>query len=197
MGRTTVCSTAVSVQTPVAGESPQSLFYTLDRQDRIIDVGGAWDDFALDNDGGSVLRAHVLGTQVFEHVNGDVSVMYLRTLLSSVRLLGRAVTRSYRCDSPGTKRLMEMTLTPDEDDAMVIAHRLLRTEALPARFVFTVDKGRPSFAVRCSMCNRLKKSKVWQEPEVVWRHDRWQEAGPTSVIYGICPDCMSGLQQHG
>lgn len=186
--------TTVSEGAPKAGEASQSLFYALDRQDRIIDVGGAWDDFALENDGKSVLRERVLGTPVFKHVNGDISAMYLRTLLSSVRLLDRSVTRCYRCDSPGTKRFMEMTLTPDADDGVMIAHRLLRTESLPARFIFTVAKGRPSFAVRCSMCNRLKQDGEWQEPEVLLSKHDWGNAQPRSVIYGVCDDCMTGIR---
>lgn len=178
----------------MTGEDSQSLFYALDREDRIVDVGGAWDDFALENDGKSVLRERILGTLVFKHVNGDISAMYLRTLLSSVRLLGRPVTRCYRCDSPGTKRFMEMTLTPDVEDGVTIAHRLLRTESLPVRFIFTVANGRPSFAVRCSMCNRLKKEGEWQEPEVLLDKGDWADTRPRSVIYGICDNCMAGIR---
>lgn len=186
--------TTVSCNPPVAEEQLPSLFYALDNHDRIIDVGGNWDDFALENDGKAVLRKHILGTPVFKHVEGDISAMYLRTLLSSVRLLGHPITRRYRCDSPGTKRFMEMTLTPDADNGVMIAHRLLRSESLPARFIFTVAKGRPSFAIRCSMCNRLKKEGEWLEPEVVWSKGMWADAEPKSVIYGVCDTCMTGIR---
>ena len=41
--------------------TPFVVSYTLDRANRIVGVGGSWDNFALENDAANLLEPHVLG----------------------------------------------------------------------------------------------------------------------------------------
>lgn len=172
-----------------------SSFYRLDTQDRIVAAGGAWDQFALANDANDLLAERVIGSSIFDYVYGDVSVMFLRTLLNGARTLQRSTLRPYRCDSPGIKRFMEMVVEPDGRGGVTIHHRLLRTEPLPATLRFAVRPGATPVTTRCSMCNRLKVAGGWQEPETVWADGQLIPEQATPVIYGVCPDCLADLRR--
>lgn len=90
-----------------------SIYFRLDGRDRILEAGGPeWDRFARDNGGEAAFRQRVEGSDIFAHVCGETTIMFLRVLLDGVRVLGRPVTRAYRCDSPDLKRFMTMTITP-------------------------------------------------------------------------------------
>lgn len=171
-----------------------STFYRLDAQDRIVSAGGEWDEFALANGADDLLAEHVIGTSIFNHVSGDISAMFLRTLLNGARTLQRTTTRPYRCDSPGMKRYMEMVVEPDDGAEVTVHHRLLRTESLPANFHFAVRQG-SALVTRCSMCNRLKVAGQWQEPDAAWAEGRLAAEQTTPVIYGVCPDCLGELRR--
>lgn len=175
-----------------AAENPSS-FYLLDAHDQIVDAGGLWDEFARENDGGNALVTRVLGTCIFDHISGDTSTMFLDSLLKYTRTLKRSSTRCYRCDSPGIKRFMEMNLVPQTDGGVLVVHRLLRTEILPGQFIFTVQRGVNIFAVRCSMCNRLKIDGEWTEPDQAFASGKLVANHQTAVIYGVCPECKGGL----
>lgn len=172
-----------------------SSFYRLDANDRIVAVGGDWNEFALANDAEGLLAERVIGSAIFDHVSGDVSVMFLRTLLNGARTLQRPTKRPYRCDSPGLKRFMEMVVEPDVHAEVTVHHRLLRTESLKAMFRFAVRQGAAPLATRCSMCNRLKVGGQWQEPEVAWAEGLLAAERTTPVIYGVCPDCLADLRR--
>jgi hypothetical protein len=171
-------------------------FFRVDRTDRILEVGGAWDEFARGNDGERAVAHRVIGTRLLDHISGDVSRMYVRTVFEGVRILGRQVTRSYRCDSPATKRFMEMTVTPEATGGLLVEQRLVRAENLvrPVGIVPGVP-GRPGSRVRCSMCNRLKVGADWRE--IDHPNDDAGTAGPIAVVYGVCSSCLAGIRQFG
>jgi hypothetical protein len=172
-----------------------ALYYRLDADDRICEVGGPWDEFARANEGERLLSERVIGTDFYSYISGDISRMYVRTIFGGVRALNREATRTYRCDSPNIKRFMEMTVRPESGGNLHVAHRLLRTEPLPATFRFVGHAGKGSdFIVRCSMCNRLKLRGHWCEPEVFREHGPEFPEGAAPVIYGVCSACFDGLR---
>lgn len=80
--------------------TPYVVSYTLDRANRIVGVGGSWDNFALENDASNLLEPHILGREISEFVVGDTTRIFLFTMLDSSRVLEKLITRPYRCDSP-------------------------------------------------------------------------------------------------
>jgi hypothetical protein len=171
-------------------------FYRVDGKDRILEVGGAWDTFAKSNDGEPAIGGRVIGTHLLDHISGDVSRMYVRTVFDAVRILGRQATRAYRCDSPTQKRFMEMTVTPESAGSLLVEHRLLRAENFvrPLGFVPGIP-GRTGTRVRCSMCNRLKIGADWRE--IDHPTNEAFSTGPVAVVYGVCSSCLAGIRQFG
>jgi hypothetical protein len=169
-----------------------SSFYCIDADDCISAVGGQWNAFAEANGGEKAVADRVTGTSLYDHVHGDVSRMYVRSVFAAVRTLARPAVRAYRCDSPRQKRHMEMRITPGADGSLRVEHRILRVEALPIAVRFVVGgTGRP--CVRCSMCCRIKTGATWQDEIDHFARDQRTEV---PVVYGVCPTCLAGIRRQ-
>ncbi len=170
------------------------LHYRLDQRDRIIDTGGAWDRFAEENDGGVLVGKSVLGRSLYDFISGDVSRMFVRTIIDGVRILQRPRNVPYRCDSPGLRRYMEMSLTLEVGGEMLLAHRQLRTEESGRKFDFQVGlQPVRQMIIRCSHCNGLKRHGVWGEAEDILPATT---NALVPVIYGVCPRCLELVRQR-
>lgn len=167
--------------------------YWLDIGEVIVDIALDWDQFARDNNAPELLKRHVIGRNLLNFVSGDVTRMYVRTLIQSARLMRQPMVRQYRCDSPDMRRYMEMRLSLQDNGLLCWEHRQLASEKLPNRlnFVHAADSRTRRPHVRCSICNRLKGRSGWNEPDLLGE-DFLPTESVVPVIYGVCPDCLSG-----
>lgn len=166
-----------------------SLFFRLDKGDRITEIGGSWDRMAQENGGDHLCGQSVLGYPLYDYISGDISKMFVRTVIDGVRVLRRARTVPYRCDSPGLRRYMEMSISFEPGGGLLLEHRQLRTESTGRRFDFQAGvQPLRQMVVRCSHCNGLKVDGAWGEPESLLPADH---SGKVPVIYGVCPKCMA------
>ena len=179
------------------------LAYTLDDKDVIVAVDGAWDHFALTNAGPAVCAESVLKRPLDDFITGDATRMFTRTMLMSARTLRRPLQRAYRCDSPDTRRYMEMLIEPQADGGVRLAHRLLKTEpiavrvpiqpatATMARKYGTEVRALPAgYAKRCSLCNRVWIGSAWMELDAAVTSGLVINDKSLRVIYGVCPACF-------
>lgn len=170
----------------------------LDEHDTIVEVSQTWDRFALSNNADKkTLARGVIGRTIFSFIIGDPTRMYLQALLQQVRILGRSLARTYRCDSPELKRYMEMRLTPEESGLVRIDHTLLRVEPFsqpvsfyPADFVSSTTIG------RCSVCANLKTDLRWIPPEKVLEQAKILYSVALPVSYLVCPACLDRLMDE-
>jgi hypothetical protein len=175
-----------------ASNENYSICYWLDISDQIVDIAPGWEAFANENNAPELESRKVIGRNLLDFVAGDVTKMYVRTILQSARLMRRPMVRAYRCDSPDQRRYMEMRLTMENSGLLKWEHRMLRVENLQRRMDFRPAAGLhgAKCVVRCSMCNRLKSPSGWQEPDVAPLPPAF-EGGVIPTIYGVCPDCQS------
>ncbi|MTI23323.1 hypothetical protein E1176_20005 [Fulvivirga sp. RKSG066] len=172
--------------------------YWLDEDNKIIDTNSYWNSFAMDNDGGKVLRDRVIGKHLFGYIADDNTRMLLDTLISRVRHTKKEMTRPYRCDSPQRKRFMEMKIIPQEDGKICVENRILREEELAERRDFKTvknEKGQP-FLKRCSVCNRVNDKTGWYEPDHPHVSKYFTKGKPTFVAYSVCSDCQQDLKNR-
>jgi hypothetical protein len=169
--------------------------YTLDRTNRIVDVGGCWDNFALENDAANLLEPHILGREISEFVTGNTTRIFLFTMLDSSRVLDKPLTRPYRCDSPQYRRFMEMTLEPHPQGIVKLRHRLIRVEAVeyPIKFTIAPENAPKGLIKRCSMCNQINIKGDWLEASEAARQGLLTQAEQCQVIYGVCENCQRCL----
>jgi hypothetical protein len=175
-------------------EQANCLSYTIDAADTIVAVSGLWDDFARDNDGESIVAEKIMGQKLDQFIHGDETLMFVRTMIMSARVLQRPVYRPYRCDSPKLKRFMEMTVQPRSEGSVEVMHRELRCEPIACKIPVAAESSgaHVPFVKRCSLCNRIRAEGVWSEIDEAAEAKRLPaEVAPLKVIYGVCPDCLA------
>lgn len=169
--------------------------YRLDARDRIIEVSGEWDRFACDNGAEELAMDSVIGMPLRRFISGDVTRMFIDTMHERVRMSGRPMTVPYRCDSPGVKRFMEMSLAAIGND-LVSEHRLLAEHVMPRTLVFrnATDERSHSWTKRCSMCNRLSTPDGHLVEPDEFSGTGSADGQTVGVIYFVCPDCRAKVR---
>ena len=170
---------------------PPDAFYRLDREDRIIDWGGAhWARFARENGNAALAEAQPERRSIYDFVAGRFTQRFLADLFAEARASDVAITRRYRCDSPTVMRLMEMRVLNRSAGELLVEHRLFESRPLQRR-VETHEQGGAAGAriYRCSMCSRLRTPSTpdWREPEATF-----DAAIEVDVLHIVCADCRRG-----
>lgn len=168
--------------------SPEPTFYRLDSDDRIVEVGGAWDTFAEENGGTGLSAQRIVGTSLFKYISGATSRTHIWTAVDSARKLLSVRRVPYRCDSPGLKRFMEMVIKPEGSGDVLVEHFTLRVEPMQHRAAFVAGSGH-SLLIRCSMCNRIRIKGIWMEADTAVGENRLSPEATHCVAYGVCTDC--------
>lgn len=161
------------------------IYYKLDPDDHIEDVGGAWSE--------PDSRDNVLGQSIYDYVIGHFTRKFLREFLTEARSANIPRSRPYRCDTPNLKRLIEMRAIPMAGGHLLLEHRLLQVAPLPFDIPFTsARKKGDAHYLRCSHCNRLRKRStvLWIEPE---SGREFSPEFPLTVIHTICAECRAGF----
>jgi hypothetical protein len=181
-------------ETQPESETHYPVCYWVDISDVIVDISPGWDIFARQNNAPELDVRRVVGRNLLDFISGDATKMYVRTLIQSVRLLRRPIIRTYRCDSPDTRREMEMRITLEGTGLIRWEHRILQEQTLCQRLDFKVVQTptppTPKYVVRCSVCNRLKAPQGWSEPDYAPSLPS-EPDGKIPVIYGVCPECLA------
>ena len=173
-----------SMAAPAAGVA-----YWLDRDNRIVRVSGPWDQFALANDGASATASHVVGRPIRDFVTGDETRMWLDAVLDLARAGGPPVVRSYRCDSPDTKRYMQMRIEAGVAGTLCLRHKMTRAEhTIPIRVRFG-SLVVPQAVARCSICNRFRCDEAWVELDDPRAKRLAGTTGEVVVFYTVCDTC--------
>jgi len=164
----------------------QTSLYKLDSRNRIIAIGGSWDDFADENGGVEISAQDVIGRQIEDYIKGDITTMWVNSIFQYARILGKTVERPYRCDSPDLKRFMRMRVVPEQGGAVLsIEHELISTEQRSAplhiRYGTNIING---VKLKCSVCGRLNID-GWNEPQGCHAGT----SGEIVVVYTVCEDC--------
>ena len=161
----------------------------LDSSQRVLWVGGDWDDFAADNRGTAARASKVLGTRLPDHMAGQATQQVLSGVLTDVLELKRAFRVDCRCDSPSVRRHMRMTVTPMRADRLMVTHDLRDAQNLPK-----LGQGwhwQPGARdCKCSFCCALRRGKAWVDPFATG------EPHPEAVDFDICPDCRATIDRE-
>ena len=135
-------------------------YYTLNDENTIVEVGGTWDDFALDNDGPAAVADQVIGRPLWDFVKGFELVSFLSAVNYAVRDTGSYFETLYRCDSPDSLRLFRMTVSRLARDGLQVRHTLIKQSPTSLAAGSTQLDG---FRCenRCSKCCRFRVGEQW------------------------------------
>lgn len=158
--------------------------YTLDRDNRIICLGGSWDDFALKNDGSNAMAEKVIGHSLWNFVEGFEVQSFLNAIFFAVRQKNQPFSTLYRCDTSNKARLFKMTATPNSLGHVHVGHQLIEPPRIAApSSVMTLDSIMCSN--RCSMCCSFKVDEEWVDPFA------YPETEFFPYSHVICPSCKA------
>lgn len=173
-------------------DAPGDLFTcVIDSEDRILEFGIGEGNLAVTASG---IDPAWLGSNLYAHVSGHFTRRFLQAFLMQIRSTGQPAQRVYRCDSPGSRCLMEMRAIPEGDGRLRLEHRLLDKKDFDYRVeVKTAPRRGLAHYLRCTNCARMRpiRSGIWREPE-----DYVQPDCPAHVVHTICPSCRSGVAVH-
>lgn len=161
--------------------------YRVDTKNRIVETGGDWNAFARDNGGEELAGEGVIGLPLRSFVSGDVTRMFVETMLQKARLTRVPFSVPYRCDSSDVIRHMRMTLTSSGNEVQ-LDHRLEKEEARGSINRGRISPGTPRPVKVCSMCRNIcdaKNSSVGEAPV----------SGIERIIYSVCSTCLDGLRR--
>lgn len=172
------------------------LAYQIDAADVIVEVSPAWDEFARAAAAPLASAAQVLGRPLWEFIADTTSRQLYAQLLRAVRD-GGVARFALRCDGPGCRRKLEMTITAVTADRVEFRTRELSVEPRPDQPLFDPASPHDGRMLRaCSWCNRLDAGGRWLEVEDAVRELGYftQPRLPT-LTHGICPDCYARLSE--
>jgi len=171
-------------------------FYTLDGDNRIIEIGPGWDEFALANDCPAAMVERVLNRPLAEFVAGREVLQLLHELIELARSRGGVRPIGFRCDAPGLQRMMEWRAERGADDEVLVHTRLLGT--MPRRRNPILDVALPhadELLSVCSWCKRARLEDDWVDTdEAAARLGVFLRDRPPAITHGICPACTQALE---
>ena len=158
-------------------------FYRVDANDRIVEVGGAWDRFALENDGDDAVANAVVGTSIWSNVIGDATRMYLEAVLTRARLEKKPIKIDYFCNSPKLQRKTRMELSSLPDGSVLSRHSILKIQPLYSGSPAITDAKK--LVKSCTICKRVRVGKTWVYSEEILNHQE------LNLFFGLCDDCKA------
>ena len=168
--------------------------YRVDSKNQLISVSDEWIAFAAENDGESVAPDLVLGKNLLAAIS-DLTLRQLYLQLVALARLGRPARFRFRCDSPGFRRLFEMTIRGQEGGVVEFSSVLLESESRPEVALFDFHQPRnESFLRVCSWCQRIAVGTSWLPvEEAVDRLGLMHQPTLPSLTHGICEKCNSEM----
>jgi len=177
------------------------LTYRIDAADRLTAVSEAWDAFANDNNGADATAASVLGRPLWDFISDATTIELYRQVLARIRE-GKAMTYSFRCDSPDCRRLLEMRIRRVDHTGAVE----FRTETLSSgpRALPPVSQGDGSVGAEqeelirmCGWCNRVDVEGEWLEvEEALPRLPLLEYPALPMLTHGICETCLVKMTEE-
>jgi len=187
-------------------EALDGVVYWTDLEGVVLGGSPGWNEFAVANAAPGLRLETVVGRNLDEFIHGEDVRRIYRDIHRVVAGMGRKrLTFTYRCDAPGMKREMRMTVGPWKRDgalrgvlyhSQIVYERerppiaLLGMDEALERFR---DDGTPSVRM-CGFCHAVK-----MPDRVRWIavEDYYRLGGPAEVRlnHAVCPPCEQRLNR--
>jgi hypothetical protein len=162
--------------------------YRVDRNDTIVHVNEAWNEFALANGAPNLVAAHVLRRPLWSFMVDATTRLLYRDMMTRARA-GHRLSVPFRCDGPTVRRYMTLGIAPGDAGSVQFEAVLLRTEPQSAPLWDAAARRREPPIVACSWCKRVYVNGEWLAvEEAVGRLDLVGGTVPF-VSHGICDSC--------
>lgn len=171
--------------------------YRVDGKDRIVFTNDAWDRFAFENESPHLSGERVRLWPLWEFVSDATTRNLYRKLIDAARA-GRPSSFPLRCDSPGTRRLLRLSVLPGAAPGEVeFRSRAESVEPRPPERLLAVEEPRAGTLLRaCAWCSRISVEDDWLEIEAAAsRLALFQGRRLPPLSHGICPPCEARMER--
>ena len=175
----------------VTTSSLGSCRYELDDHLRIVAVDDEWSAFARANDAPELLPPHPIGREVLSYIADRTTAALYEALFATVRRTRVPISIALRCDSPTTRRFLDLCVEVGPRAGLRLRSRLLRSETRPAVPLLDSRRPRDGRLLRsCSFCKRVEAHERWCEVEEAVEILRlFDSYSLPALTHGVCPDC--------
>lgn len=110
---------------------------------------------------------------------------------------GRPLSFPIRCDSPGLRRFLTLTITPRTTSGFTVSTVTKRTEPRDGMPLLAADQPRDDrFLTMCGWCQRVHLDERWVElEEAVTALRLFERARLPRVSHGICESCQRAMEE--
>jgi len=176
-----------------------SIQYSIDSADRIRFINEAWLQFACQNAGEHLNRAHVIGRSLWEFIEGEDVKQIYELIFKSARTKSLPVVFRFRCDSPVYRRYFLLTVSPLHDGELMLSTHPIREVSRNPVPLLNPDapRGKPSLRI-CSWCIKAcLPTDEWVELEdVINRFDLLGSGTVPLLTHGICSKCAIAIKNE-
>ncbi len=166
--------------------------YVVDADDTIISVSDSWPVFARANDASESIASRVVGTSLWQFIEGREVQHLFRVVLQRVRENDTPVILPFRCDSPGMRRLMRLIISHQIEGRVQFDALLVREEPrAPIALLGSGPREGRAFLAMCSWCKVVRVApEVWLEVEdAIVRLGLFRTSLLPAITHSICPRC--------
>ncbi len=177
-----------------AFEDDPAVIYAVSQGLRLLYCNAAWDRFALENGGPTVVRQHQIGVDIRSVIPEPLRSFYLDAF-ARVRTTGEPWDHDYECSSPERFRLFHMRVTPfawqSQRRILIVVNSLVAEGPHPGP---GVDSNRAALhdedgiVTMCCHCRRTRLPSGARE--WIWVPSLVRDM-PLNVSHGLCPPCFS------
>jgi len=166
--------------------------YQIDADDRVLEVGAQWAEFAQHNDAPELAEGP-WGGLIWDYFGSKEIAELWQLLVQRVRATQRSATVPLRCDAAHTRRWFEMVVAPMAGHRVGFVCTLLFEQERP--LVTLLDKAANRESGRepvklCSWCGRGEHRSQWYPVEELIQAARLLEnQSMPPVSYGVCQEC--------
>ena len=167
---------------------PGSVIYSIDADDRIVDVNREWTVFAREN-GGSPDPTAVLGRPLWDYIVDEGNRRLYRSMVHSLRHKAAPIHIPFRCNSPTVERHMTMTFAPGVLSEVAFICALQYSFDRAARPVGGL-RTETTTIVECNNCHRLRTKRGWRDCwDVIMAGEVEIDDRPINVLQTRCSVC--------
>lgn len=174
-----------------------TLRYRINERDEITFVNQAWTAFAESNQAAEALSGSVVGQSLWLFISDRATRSLYKQIIARVRA-GHAVQFNLRCDSPGCRRLLHMSITLADDGTVEFrTHEIEHAERPNVRLLSAGGERTDEFIRECAWCNRFDVGdNTWLEVEAATSHLHLFDDGELPrVSHGICGECFDRMSR--
>lgn len=187
---------------PPEADAPSPVRYAIDRQDRIVEVGGAWQAFADRNEGHALEASRVIGRRLWESFADATTIQLYQMMAAQLRGGRPSMKVCFRCDAPDRRRLLSMEMRGRADGGIEFIVAPVAEQVRPRLALLDAHVPRDErLLTACGWCKRIRApDDRWVEAEEAIRAwDLFAGSPVPGLSHGICPSChetiTSGLEE--